>query len=322
MGDADLAYLMRDNSGFSELKTKQFIKKLCQQIARLHENNYIHGDIKPGNVLHGSDGSWNLIDFDRAKFCKSGTRIKAPFGGTFGFTAPELMHHGSQYLNIIDAGVDIWAVALLIIYCINGGNLGDIEVDILLRSKYNKAASDGNINLMKEAFQKYYNKMFINNLGVGFLTETRRLLKEKKISLMLYDLLSKMLVKDTVERFSISEVLAHKWFKVMNDSDDIDEILEVVEECEHSHNYLSMCSAFGSLQVTNAYPNDSLVDSDYNDLLNGSTSFYESMDAINDRESMLNYDDLYNYDEDDEEKDKEEEMVKIKKVSIRISELF
>merc|ERR1719150_2952780 len=91
--EVDLACVFRDNFAFSEVKTKKIIKKLCEKIAILHENNYIHGDLKPENILRGRDGSWNLIDFDRAKYCKTGTVINATFGGTFGFTAPELIHH-------------------------------------------------------------------------------------------------------------------------------------------------------------------------------------------------------------------------------------
>merc|ERR1712228_479270 len=160
--------------------------------------------------------------------------------------------------------------------------------------------------------------MFVAKSGMGFVSETYRLVKEKKISPILFDLLSKMLVKNPIQRFCIQEVLAHEWFKIMDDDNDEDMALEVVEECEHNNYYLSMCSAFGSLQVTEAY-NDSLVDSDYNDLLNGSTSFndyVESMDASNARESMLDNEALYDY---DDEYDEEEEVVK---VSIRISELF
>ena len=307
--DVDLACLMRDNldnSAFSESKTRQIIKKLCQKIASLHEHGYIHGDIKPANILRGRDGSWNLIDFDRAKFCKFGTKIDAPFAGTFGFTAPELQYHGGPDLNQIDHGVDVWSVGLLIIYCINGGHLGNIEVDSSLRSKYNNAVSDGNLDVMKKAFQEHYDKLFVADCGMGFLMEIRRLRKEKRASAILCDLLRKMMVKDPIERLSMSECLAHEWFKAVGDNDDgygdvLDyatdrRSLEIVERCD-GNNYAST-PAFRSLIVTNAY-NDSNFDSDYIDLLDGSTSFNDGLESVVPDDA--GDDNLYDYDDDDEE---------------------
>merc|ERR1712110_228058 len=131
------------------------------------------------------------------------------------------IHHGGPNLNQIDHGVDVWAVALLIIYCVNGGHLGEVEVDVQLRLAYNHAVCDGNIILMQTAFKEYYDKMFVADFGMGYLAETRRLVKEKKISPVLCDLLS------------MTEVLRHEWFKNM-DEDDADDyaenLLEIVEE--------------------------------------------------------------------------------------------
>ncbi len=40
-----------------------------QIIAAVHQKNYIHRDIKPGNVMRNKDGSLRLIDFDVSVQC-------------------------------------------------------------------------------------------------------------------------------------------------------------------------------------------------------------------------------------------------------------
>jgi len=325
---ADLACLMRDKRPFSEAKTRKIVLTLCRKIELLHDAAFIHGDIKAENVLQGANGNWELIDFDRAKFCQSGTIIDAHFGGTFGWTAPELKHHGGYELNQIDHGVDVWAVALLIIYLINGGDLGMIEVDKALRSKYNQAVKDGNLQLMKEIFKIHYNRLYVDNFGIGYLSEVNRLRDSGKISPMLASLLRKILVKDPIARLSIDEIIADKWFKqdiientdadadvevifVCRDNDD--EKFEIIEE--YDGNQYPFSAFDDSLRVSDAYNDSSLIESDYFELLNGSTSFVDELQTH--RVSMVEIDNLYAYNHKDDMKEDT-----LQQISIGLSELF
>jgi len=165
----------------------------------------------------------------------------------------------------------------------------------------------------------------------GYLTELHRLSETGAISPMLSSLLRQILVKDPVKRLDINEVLAHKCFKI-DEEEDVEVIfitrddansLELVEEYgygAYDHHYLSLCSDFvDNVRVTDAYNNDSsLVDSDHFDLLNGSISFYDEIDAQFQRESMAQFDKLFEYvDEYDNEGEDDQQ-----KISIGLSELF
>ncbi len=57
-----------------------------EALEAMHAAGYVHCDIKPNNILLGSDGSVRLIDLGQA--CKSGT-IKPRVQGTPDFMAPE-----------------------------------------------------------------------------------------------------------------------------------------------------------------------------------------------------------------------------------------
>ncbi len=52
------------------------------------------------------------------------------------FSAPEMQQHGGPLLTIIDNSIGIWSLDLIIIWCINVGHLGYLEIDNKLRAKY------------------------------------------------------------------------------------------------------------------------------------------------------------------------------------------
>eukprot|EP01084_Bolivina_argentea_P258739 436328_1 len=215
--DSDLTNIIsklnKYNIGLTEIQTCKLIKILAQKILILHSNNYIHCDIKPENILFGNN-TWNIIDFDRIKFNENNTKIYSKFCGTLGFTAPELQYHGGPLLNVVDNSIDIWSLGLLIIYCINGGHLGYLEIDSNLRDKYNLAADNHNINIMTQIFNKYYYRLYIENNGHNYLKELYRLYNDKKISKNLYSLLNKMLQKNPINRINIFDMLNDEWFKM------------------------------------------------------------------------------------------------------------
>lgn len=70
----------------------QAMLSTCKAVAYVHEKGYLHGDIKPSNLLVRTDGSVVLIDFGLStRIGHNGTRILGPNyrGGTERFAAPE-----------------------------------------------------------------------------------------------------------------------------------------------------------------------------------------------------------------------------------------
>ncbi len=63
--------------------------ELCDALAVLHEQNIIHRDVKPSNIILCNDGHIKLIDFDAARIKKTTTDKDTRFVGTDGFAPPE-----------------------------------------------------------------------------------------------------------------------------------------------------------------------------------------------------------------------------------------
>lgn len=85
------------------------IRQICQGLGVMHAQGWTHGDIKPDNLVVGSNGHVTLIDL---AFAHHGTMMQsAPFRGTKTYAAPELLVNasaGSPASDIYAAGRILW----------------------------------------------------------------------------------------------------------------------------------------------------------------------------------------------------------------------
>ena len=73
-------------------QTAWFLRQISQGIATLHQHGWIHGDIKPSNVMLATDGHATLIDFGLARRIDSEEwAADSPFVGTLSYAAPEMI---------------------------------------------------------------------------------------------------------------------------------------------------------------------------------------------------------------------------------------
>ncbi|MGW0819815.1 protein kinase domain-containing protein [Streptomyces sp. NPDC002845] len=89
------------------------LAQICEGLAQLHHAGWLHGDLKPANVLLMKDGSVRLADFNLAAELE-GTHAYAPAFATPDYTPPELL-----WPEIGERGTktrptaDLWAFGVL-----------------------------------------------------------------------------------------------------------------------------------------------------------------------------------------------------------------
>ncbi|MFC7885337.1 protein kinase [Streptomyces sp. NPDC057376] len=89
------------------------LAQICEGLHQLHHAGWVHGDLKPANVLLMADGSARLADFNMAAELE-GTHAYAPVFATPDYTPPELLwpevdERGTR----IRPSADVWAFGVL-----------------------------------------------------------------------------------------------------------------------------------------------------------------------------------------------------------------
>ncbi|OWA15548.1 serine/threonine protein kinase [Streptomyces sp. CS159] len=89
------------------------LAQICEGLHQLHHAGWVHGDLKPANVLLMADGSARLADFNMAAELE-GTHAYTPAFATPDYTPPELLwpevdERGTR----IRPSADVWAFGVL-----------------------------------------------------------------------------------------------------------------------------------------------------------------------------------------------------------------
>ncbi|GHC69719.1 protein kinase domain-containing protein [Streptomyces flavofungini] len=96
------------------------LAQVCEGLGQLHAAGWVHGDLKPANVLLMRDGSARLADFSTAAEL-DGTHAYAPAFATVDYTPPELLwgEVGERGARIRPTA-DIWAFGVLAHHTLTG----------------------------------------------------------------------------------------------------------------------------------------------------------------------------------------------------------
>lgn len=116
-----LAKEIRSKGTLSELEVKQFLREILPVLSFIHENQVIHRDIKPPNIIRcQDDGRLVLIDFGAVKeqFVQVSQNTQrgatTHFVGTLGFAPPEQLALRATYSS------DIFALGVTCLYMLTG----------------------------------------------------------------------------------------------------------------------------------------------------------------------------------------------------------
>ncbi|MGW2253266.1 serine/threonine-protein kinase [Kitasatospora sp. NPDC001660] len=101
----------------TEAEGAALIAGICEGLAHLHASGWVHGDLKPDNVLLAADGSVKLADFGLATELTGtrGTHGHAPPMGTFDYLPPERWRAPLDELGVtVRPSGDIWSLGIVV----------------------------------------------------------------------------------------------------------------------------------------------------------------------------------------------------------------
>ncbi|MFH9736264.1 serine/threonine-protein kinase [Streptomyces roseolus] len=102
------------DTGAAEADRDRIAEGICEGLAHLHREGWVHADLKPENVLLAGDGSVKLSDFGLATEL-SGTHGYAPPLGTLDYLPPERHRAPLGELGVqVRTSADIWALGIVL----------------------------------------------------------------------------------------------------------------------------------------------------------------------------------------------------------------
>lgn len=112
--------LSTDKADKSPSKKISLLKKLCdagETVSKIHESGYIHGDLKPDNIMLTDNGETRIIDFGFAQ--KVNQTLK---GSTPNYRPPEANTVGKKETNPIKATAqfDSWSMGIMFLTALAG----------------------------------------------------------------------------------------------------------------------------------------------------------------------------------------------------------
>ncbi|KAF7795698.1 hypothetical protein EIP86_006863 [Pleurotus ostreatoroseus] len=168
-----------------------FILAAAEMLAglnRLHRMGYVHCDIKQENFLVSRTGHVVLADFGLAQF-KDQMHLTACEMGTSGYIAPEMLFPGlfGEGPAVVNERVDVWGLGLVFLEMYYGAG----------RGVYDSKGDEGA-------------KLQVATRDPLEMKEMRAIRSHNPV---LYDLLSKMLVRDPRYRWNTEDLMRHEFFK-------------------------------------------------------------------------------------------------------------
>ena len=119
------------------------ITALCEALVHIHARGWVHGDLKPSNVLLMADGSVRLADFGLARELE-GTHAYAPRVGSSDFLPPEWWSERISERGIpVRPTIDIWALGVTMHQLLTGGLHPFPGADSRARAAAAQAYADG-----------------------------------------------------------------------------------------------------------------------------------------------------------------------------------
>ena len=209
-----LIYL-RQHRYLSENELKQFLRNgVLQTLRTMHLSGYIHGDIKPENLVYESikkpgksvSISSAIIDYDLCTNINDNDNesdnngIFCEWRGTLGYSAPEWSPY-RRVKSYVTPKVDIYSLGLSMLLLLCGEQ--PFLCPTVTREKLQREKPRLDIKQFVYETMLHRGEFMISQFLLNKLPSS--------ISHDLYDLLRQMLTFDVEQRLDIDQVINHKW---------------------------------------------------------------------------------------------------------------
>ncbi|CAI5674025.1 serine/threonine-protein kinase 17A isoform X1 [Oreochromis niloticus] len=189
----------REDEAFSEEDVKRLMRQILEGVAFLHQNNVVHLDLKPQNILLMSTsplGDIKIVDFGLSRMVSSHQELREIMG-TPEYVAPEILNY-----EPISTATDMWSVGVLAYVMLTGISpfLGEDKQETFLN---------------------------ISQLSVSYSDEELQQLDPAALSFI-----QMLLRKHPQERATAEHCLTHPWLQPTEPQDNqtVEEILSVKED--------------------------------------------------------------------------------------------
>ena len=204
-----LELLQEHPQGLEPNLIRHLIYQLCKAIKYMHDQNIIHRDVKPENLLITDNMELKLCDFGFARLISgSCTEKLTDYVATRWYRAPELLLTQGEY----GKEVDYWAIGCIMGELVDGNPLfpGENEIDQI----YCIQKILG--NLTEEQMDMFYNNPLFNGKNLLNVTKPETLQRRYMGKLNKVDIsfMKGLLELDPKKRLNGKNVFTHPYFEV------------------------------------------------------------------------------------------------------------
>ncbi|XP_023251643.1 serine/threonine-protein kinase 17A [Seriola lalandi dorsalis] len=189
----------REDEAFSEEDVKRLMRQILEGVSFLHQNNIVHLDLKPQNILLTSCsplGDIKIVDFGLSRMVCSHQELREIMG-TPEYVAPEILNY-----EPISTATDMWSIGVLTYVMLTGISpfLGEDKQETFLN---------------------------ISQLSVSYTEEELQQLDQAALSFI-----QMLLRKQPQDRATAEQCLKHPWLQSSEsqETQTVEEILPVEEQ--------------------------------------------------------------------------------------------